>query len=307
MKIYGDITELVGRTPLLRLKNIEEKTGVKAAIVAKLECFNPAGSAKDRPALEMILDAEKSGALKEGSVIIEPTSGNTGIGLAAIGVSRGYKVIIVMPDSMSQERIKLMKLYGAQVILTPGAQGMAGSIAEAEKIAAETPGAFIPSQFDNPANPLAHYKTTGPEIWEDTEGKVDILVAGIGTGGTLSGTGRFLKEQNPNIKIIGAEPEGSPLLTKGVAGKHGIQGIGANFIPDNLDRSIYDEIIDVPDKCAFDFALDMAKREGIAVGISSGAALYTAVKTAERPENEGKTIVVIMTDTGERYLSAFDF
>lgn len=306
MKIYNNVTELVGRTPLLRLKNIEKESNVNTSILAKLECFNPAGSAKDRPALEMILEAEKSGALKEGSVIIEPTSGNTGIGLAAMGASRGYRVIIVMPDSMSQERIKLMKLYGAEVVLTPGAEGMSGSIREAQRIASETPDSFIPSQFDNPANPLAHYKTTGPEIWEDTDGKIDILVAGIGTGGTISGTGKYLKEKNPHIKVIGIEPKNSPLITEGVAGKHKIQGIGANFIPENLDREIYDEVITVSDEDAYKYALAMARREGVAVGISSGAALSGALEIASRPENAGKTIVVVMTDTGERYLSAFN-
>lgn len=306
MKVYNSIAELVGKTPILRLKNIENNSGVKACILAKLECFNPAGSAKDRPALEMLRSAEKSGVLKKGSVIIEPTSGNTGIGLSAIGVSEGYRVIIVMPDSMSEERIKLMKLYGAEVILTPGAEGMAGSIREAERLALEIPDSFIPSQFDNPSNPLAHYKTTGPEIWSDTDGKVDILVAGIGTGGTLSGTGKYLKEKNPNIQVIGVEPESSPLITQGIAGKHRIQGIGANFIPENLDRDVYDEIITASDDDAYKYALLMARKEGIAVGISSGAALAGALAIASRPENEGKTIVAVMTDTGDRYLSTFD-
>ena len=306
MKVYNSVAELVGKTPLLRLKNIENNSGVKACILAKLECFNPAGSAKDRPALEMLRSAEESGMLKKGSVIIEPTSGNTGIGLSAIGVSEGYRVIIVMPDSMSEERIKLMKLYGAEVILTPGAEGMAGSIREAERLASEIPDSFIPSQFDNPSNPLAHYKTTGPEIWSDTDGKVDILVAGIGTGGTLSGTGKYLKEKNPNIQVIGVEPESSPLITQGRAGKHRIQGIGANFIPENLDRDVYDEIITASDDDAYKYALLMARKEGIAVGISSGAALAGALAIASRPENEGKTVVAVMTDTGDRYLSTFD-
>lgn len=306
MKVYNSVAELVGKTPILRLKNIENNSGVKACILAKLECFNPAGSAKDRPALEMLRSAEKLGVLKKGSVIIEPTSGNTGIGLSAIGVSEGYRVIIVMPDSMSEERIKLMKLYGAEVILTPGAEGMAGSIREAERLASEIPDSFIPSQFDNPSNPLAHYKTTGPEIWSDTDGKVDILVAGIGTGGTLSGTGKYLKEKNPNIQVIGVEPESSPLITQGIAGKHRIQGIGANFIPENLDRDVYDEIITASDDDAYKYALLMARKEGIAVGISSGAALAGALAIASRPENEGKTIVAVMTDTGDRYLSTFD-
>ena len=306
MKIYNNVAELVGKTPLLRLNNIEKEFGASANILAKLECFNPAGSAKDRPALEMIRRAEAEGLLSEGSVIIEPTSGNTGIGLAAIGVSEGYRVKIVMPDSMSEERIKLMKLYGAEVVLTPGAEGMSGSIREAQRIAAETPNAFIPSQFDNPANPLAHYKTTGPEIWEDTDGKIDILVAGIGTGGTLSGAGKYLKEKNPDIKVIGVEPKSSPLITEGVAGKHKIQGIGANFIPENLDGEIYDEVITVSDEDAYKYALLMARKEGIAVGISSGAALAGALAIASRPENEGKTVVAVMTDTGDRYLSTFD-
>lgn len=306
MKIYNNVAELVGKTPLLRLNNIEKECGASANILAKLECFNPAGSAKDRPALEMIRRAEDEGLLSEGSVIIEPTSGNTGIGLAAIGVSEGYRVMIVMPDSMSEERIKLMKLYGAEVVLTPGAEGMSGSIREAQRIAAETPNAFIPSQFENPANPLAHYKTTGPEIWEDTDGEIDILVAGIGTGGTLSGAGKYLKEKNPDIKVIGVEPKSSPLITEGVAGKHKIQGIGANFIPENLDREIYDEVITVSDEDAYKYALLMARKEGIAVGISSGAALTGALAIASRPENEGKTVVAVMTDTGDRYLSTFD-
>ena len=306
MKIYNNVAELVGKTPLLRLNNIEKESGASANILAKLECFNPAGSAKDRPALEMIRRAEAEGLLSEGSVIIEPTSGNTGIGLAAIGVSEGYRVMIVMPDSMSEERIKLMKLYGAEVVLTPGAEGMSGSIREAQRIAAETPNAFIPSQFDNPANPLAHYKTTGPEIWEDTDGKIDILVAGIGTGGTLSGAGKYLKEKNPDIKVIGVEPKSSPLITEGTAGKHKMQGIGANFIPENLDGEIYDEVITVSDEDAYKYALLMARKEGIAVGISSGAALAGALAIASRPENEGKTVVAVMTDTGDRYLSTFD-
>ena len=306
MRINNNVSELVGGTPLLRLNNMERMVGSESCILAKLECFNPAGSAKDRPALAMIRCAEEKGLLGEGSVIIEPTSGNTGIGLAAIGGSKGYRVIIVMPDSMSQERIKLMKLYGAEVVLTPGAEGMTGSIREAERLASEIQGAFIPSQFDNPANPLAHYETTGPEIWDDTEGKVDILVAGIGTGGTLSGTGKYLKEKNPDIKVIGVEPAGSPLITEGRAGKHRIQGIGANFIPDNLDRDIYDEVITVSDDDAYKYAMTMARSEGVAVGISSGAALSGAIEIASRPENKGKTIVVVMTDTGERYLSALD-
>ena len=303
MKIYKSIDELVGATPLMELGNIIKNENLQANIYAKLECFNPTGSAKDRPALEMVLRAEADGILKADSVIIEPTSGNTGIGLAAIGASKGYKVIIVMPNTMSKERIMLIKAYGAEVVLTDGAKGMQGSIDEAERLAEIYPNSFIPSQFSNPNNPLAHYKTTGPEIWQDTDGRVDILVAGIGTGGTLSGTGKYLKEQNPAIKVVGVEPSGSPLLTKGVAGAHAIQGIGANFVPENLDKGVYDEIIDVADADAFCYSRKMAQSEGIAVGISSGAALCGAVALAKRPENNGKKIVVVLTDTGERYLS----
>ena len=303
MNIRKNVTELIGNTPLLQISNIMNSENSEATILAKLECFNPTSSAKDRPALEMILDAEEKGILKKGSVIIEPTSGNTGIGLAAIGASRGYKVIIVMPDTMSKERILLTKAYGAEVVLTDGKKGMQGSIDEAVRLSKEYESAFIPSQFDNSANPLSHYKTTGPEIWRDTDGKVDILVAGIGTGGTLSGTGKYLKEQNPDIKVVGVEPLSSPLITKGVFGPHGIQGIGANFIPENLDKNIFDEIIDVSDDDAFTYARKMAQLEGVAVGISSGAALYGAIELSKRPENKGKTIVVVLTDTGERYLS----
>ena len=301
MKIFKNMTELVGATPLLQVSFLN-KTG--ATVLAKLECFNPTGSAKDRPALEMILEAEKEGLIKEGATIIEPTSGNTGIALAAIGASKGYKVIIVMPDTMSKERILLTKAYGAQVVLTDGSLGMKGSIEKAEELAKGIENSFIPSQFTNTANPLSHYKTTGKEIWEDTDGRVDIFVAGIGTGGTLSGTGKYLKEKNPEVRIVGAEPEKSPLLTKGVACGHGIQGIGANFIPDTLDRNIYDEIIDVSDENAFNYARKMAKNEGIAVGISSGAVLCAAKELAMREENKGKVIVALLTDTGERYLSA---
>lgn len=303
MNIYKSIDELVGKTPLMELSNIIKDENLQANIFAKLECFNPTGSAKDRPALQMILKAEEDGILKENSVIIEPTSGNTGIGLAAIGASKGYKVKIIMPDTMSEERIKLMKAYGAEVVLTDGKKGMQGSIEEAQRLSKEYENSFIPSQFDNPQNPEAHYKTTGPEIWNDTEGKVDIFVAGIGTGGTLSGTGKYLKEQNSDIKVIGVEPLNSPLLTKGVAGSHAIQGIGANFVPENLDKEIYDEIIDVSNEDAFCYARKMAQKEGIAVGISSGAALWVAIELAKRPENKGKNIVVVLTDTGERYLS----
>lgn len=303
MNIYKNIGELIGNTPLMELSNIEKAENINATILAKLECFNPTGSAKDRPAFGMIADAEKKGILKKGSVIIEPTSGNTGIGLAAMGTARGYRVIIIMPDTMSEERVKLTRAYGAQVVLTPGSKGMQGCIDKAEELAGEYEGAFIPSQFDNPSNPSSHYETTGPEIWRDTEGKVDIFVAGIGTGGTISGVGRYLKEQNPDVKVIGAEPAKSPLLTKGVAGSHGIQGIGANFVPDNVDKGVIDEVIDVPDEEAFACARQVALSEGVAVGISSGAVLYASKVLAGRPENKGKTIVVIFTDTGERYLS----
>ena len=303
MNIYKNIDELVGKTPIMELSNIVKEENLQAKIFAKLECFNPTGSAKDRPALQMILKAEEEGVLKENSVIIEPTSGNTGIGLAAIGASKGYKVIIVMPDTMSEERIMLMKAYGAEVVLTDGKKGMQGSIEEAQRLAEKYENSFIPSQFDNPQNPEAHYKTTGPEVWNDTDGKVDIFVAGIGTGGTLSGTGKYLKEQNANIKVIGVEPLNSPLLTKGVAGAHAIQGIGANFVPENLDRNIYDEIIDVSNENAFYYSRKMAQKEGIAVGISSGAALFGAIELAKRPENKDKNIVVVLTDTGERYLT----
>lgn len=303
MNVYKNIDELVGKTPLMMLSNIIKEESLQADIFAKLECFNPTGSAKDRPALQMILKAEEDGILKENSVIIEPTSGNTGIGLAAIGASKGYKVIIVMPDTMSRERIMLTKAYGAEVVLTDGKKGMQGSIEAAQRLSEEYENSFIPSQFDNPENPEAHYKTTGTEIWDDTDGKVDILVAGIGTGGTLSGTGKFLKEQNSDIKVVGVEPLSSPLLTKGVAGAHAIQGIGANFVPENLNREIIDEILDVSNEDAFCYARKMAQKEGIAVGISSGAALLGAIELAKRPENKGKNIVVVLTDTGERYLS----
>ena len=303
MKVYKNICELVGSTPLLELSNIEKNECLQATILAKLECFNPTSSAKDRPAARMISDAEEKGLLKKGSVIIEPTSGNTGIGLAAMGTARGYKVIIVMPETMSRERVLLTKAYGAQVVLTDGAKGMQGSIEKAKELAAQYESAFIPDQFSNPANPEAHYLTTGPEIWKDTDGKADIFVACIGTGGTLSGAGKFLKEKNPHIKIIGVEPQKSPLLTEGKAGTHGIQGIGANFVPENLDKEIYDEIIDVSDEDAFSCARQVAGQEGVAVGISSGAALFAAKAVAKRPENKGKTIVALFTDTGERYLS----
>lgn len=303
MNIYENIAELVGNTPLLELSNIQKQENISATILCKLECFNPTSSAKDRPAAEMIAKAEKDGILKEGSVIIEPTSGNTGIGLAAIGTSKGYKVIIVMPDTMSRERIMLTKAYGAQVVLTEGSLGMQGAIDKAQELALSFKNAFIPNQFSNTANPDSHYKTTGPEIWRDTDGKVDIFVASIGTGGTLSGTGKYLKEQNPKVKIVGVEPQKSPLLTKGFAAPHGIQGIGANFIPETLDTNIYDEIIDVSDEDAILCARQVAATEGVAVGISSGAVIKACKELAKREKNKNKTIVAVLTDSGERYLS----
>lgn len=303
-RIYSSFAELVGRTPLLELKNIEEKYDLQAKIIAKVEYFNPAGSVKDRIAKQMIEDAEASGALKKGATIIEPTSGNTGIGLCAIAASKGYKVIITMPETMSIERRNLMKAYGAKLVLTEGSKGMKGAIAKAEELAKEIPQSFIPGQFVNPSNPKAHMLTTGPEIWNDTDGNVDIFIAGIGTGGTLSGVGGYLKEKNPNVKVIGVEPTGSPVLTKGVSGAHKIQGIGAGFIPDTLNINIYDEIIDVDNEDAFSKGKEIARTEGVLVGISSGAALHAAISVAKRPENKGKTIVVLLPDTGERYLSS---
>ena len=299
MRIYGSVAELVGKTPLLELKSF----GTKAKLVAKIESFNPAGSVKDRVALEMIEDAEKSGKLKKGSTIIEPTSGNTGIGLSAIAAAKGYKVVITMPDTMSAERIALMKAYGAEVILTDGKLGMAGAIKRAEELSKEIEGSIVAGQFSNPANPKAHEKTTGPEIWEDTDGKVDIFVAGVGTGGTISGTGRYLKSQKPDIKIVGIEPADSPVLSKGESGAHKLQGIGAGFVPEVLDTKVYDEIITVTTEEAYHAARTLAKKEGILVGISSGAALSAAIKVANRPENEGKLLVVLLPDTGDRYLS----
>ncbi len=301
--IYQSMTQLIGKTPLVELQRYNKEQGTAARILAKLELFNPAGSAKDRIALGMILDAEETGRLKPGATIIEPTSGNTGIGLAAVAAARGYRSIFVMPETMSVERRKLLLGYGAEIVLTSGAKGMQGAVDRAEELAREIPGALVLGQFVNPANPRAHYRTTGPEIWADTEGKVDLFVAGIGTGGTLSGAGRFLKEKNPGVQVIGVEPAASPLLTEGRAGGHEIQGIGANFIPETLDRTIYDEIIPVPNEVTYPTAQALARQEGILVGISSGAALWAATQVAKRPENAGKTVVVLLPDTGERYLS----
>ncbi len=302
MPVYRSVSELIGRTPLMEVTHFEQDNGLNATILAKLECFNPAGSAKDRVAKAMLDDAEQRGLIKPGATIIEPTSGNTGIGLAAVGVARGYRVILTMPDTMSVERRNLLKAYGAEVVLTPGAQGMAGAIAKAQELAAATPGSLIAGQFDNPANPAAHYATTGPEIWADTEGKVDIFVAGVGTGGTISGTGKYLKEQNPAICVVGVEPAASPLLSGGQAGAHKLQGIGANFVPENFDRSVVDEIIPIEAEDAFAAGRAMAK-EGLLVGITSGAALHAAKLLAQRPENAGKVIVALLPDSGERYLS----
>lgn len=303
MTIYKKITDLVGNTPLLELSNIEKSDGVNATVLVKLEYFNPAGSVKDRIAKAMIEDAEAKGKLKKGSIIIEPTSGNTGIGLAAVAAAKGYKIILTMPETMSVERRNLLKAYGAELVLTEGTKGMKGAIAKAQELAAETENSFIPGQFVNPANPIAHQNTTGPEIWKDTEGKVDIFVAGVGTGGTLSGAGAFLKEHNPNLKVVAVEPADSPVLSEGRSGSHKIQGIGAGFIPDTLNTSIYDEIIPVKNEDAFTTGRRIAHEEGVLVGISSGAAAFAALELAKRPENKGKVIVAILPDTGERYLS----
>lgn len=302
-RIYTSADQLIGRTPLLELTHLEKMFGLEAKVVAKLEYLNPAGSAKDRVAREMIEDAERSGRLKEGGIIIEPTSGNTGIGLASVAAAKGYRVIIVMPDTMSVERIQIIKAYGAEVILTEGAKGMSGAIEKAKELSLENPGSIIAGQFDNPANPEAHRKTTGPEIWEDTDGEVDIFVSAVGTGGTITGVGEYLKAQNGQVKVVAVEPSDSPLLSKGIAGPHEIQGIGANFVPDVLNTKIYDEIITVTSDEAYEAGRLIGKKEGILVGISSGAALHASIELAKRPENKGKTIVVLLCDTGDRYLS----
>ena len=302
-KVYTSITQLIGGTPLVELKNYEAENKLEATILAKLEYFNPAGSVKDRIAKAMLDDAEAKGLLKPGATIIEPTSGNTGIGLASVAAARGYKIILTMPETMSVERRNLLKAYGAELVLTDGAKGMKGAIAKAQELAEATPGSFIPGQFTNPANPAVHRATTGPEIWADTDGKVDIFVAGVGTGGTLTGVGEYLKAQNPNVKIVAVEPAGSPVLSKGVAGPHKIQGIGAGFVPDTLNTNIYDEIIPVENDDAFKTGRAIARKEGVLIGISSGAAFYAASVLAQRPENKGKTIVALLPDTGDRYLS----
>ena len=302
-KIYTSADQLIGKTPLLELTHIEKEEGLEAKVLGKLEYFNPAGSVKDRIAKAMIDDAEQKGLLKPDSDIIEPTSGNTGIGLASVAAARGYRIIIVMPETMSVERRQLMKAYGAELVLTEGAKGMKGAIAKADELAKEIPNSFIPGQFVNPANPAVHKATTGPEIWEDTDGKVDIFVAGVGTGGTVTGTGAYLKSQNPNVKVVAVEPAASPVLSKGVAGSHKIQGIGAGFVPDVLDTKVYDEIIPVENEDAFATGKLIGKKEGVLVGISSGAAVWAAIQLAKRPENKGKTIVALLPDTGDRYLS----
>lgn len=303
MNVYKNVTELIGGTPLMELVNYESKNNVEATILAKLEYFNPAGSVKDRVAKSMIEDAEKRGILKKGSVIIEPTSGNTGIGLASIAASRGYRLILTMPETMSVERRNLLKAYGAELVLTDGSKGMKGAIEKADELAKEIPGSFIAGQFVNPANPEAHFETTGPEIWRDTDGKVDIFVAGVGTGGTVTGTGKYLKSRNPDVKVVAFEPEGSPFLTKGVAGPHKLQGIGAGFKPDTLDMDVIDEVMTIGDEDAFATGKKIAREEGMLVGITSGAAVFAATLLARRPENKGKTIVALLPDTGDRYLS----
>lgn len=302
-KIYTSMDQMIGRTPLLELCRIQQQLGLEARVLAKLEYLNPAGSVKDRAALSMIRDAEQKGLLKEGSVIVEPTSGNTGIGLAAVAAARGYRVVIVMPETMSLERRQLMRAYGAELVLTEGSKGMSGAVEKAQQLVQQIPGAFLAGQFTNPANPQAHFETTGPEIWQDTEGHVDVFVAGVGTGGTITGVGRYLKSQDPAVRIVGVEPAASPLLSKGTAGPHKIQGIGANFVPQVLDTAIYDELLAVTDQDAFAAGRLMARTEGVLVGISSGAALWAAVELAKRPENRGKTIVTLLPDPGDRYLS----
>ena len=303
MRIYDSVEELIGKTPLVRLRGIETRYGLDAVLLAKLERGNPAGSAKDRVAAEIIAAAERAGSLAPGGAIIEPTSGNTGIGLAAIGAARGYRVILTMPDTMSVERQSLIKAYGAEIVLTPGSEGMAGAVKKAEELQRATLGSILGGQFDNPANPLAHYRTTGPEIWADTDGAVDVFVAGVGTGGTISGTGKYLKEQKPGVKLVAVEPSRSPLLTQGRAGAHGLQGIGANFVPENLDRALLDEIVPVTDEDAYAMGRELARKEGLLVGITSGAAVWAAIAQGKRPENRGKTIVALLPDSGERYLS----
>lgn len=303
MTVYKAISDLIGNTPLVELTHIEEKEGLDSRVVAKVEFFNPAGSVKDRIAKKMIEDAEKAGKIKPGATLIEPTSGNTGIGIASVAAAKGYKAIMTMPETMSVERRNLLKAYGAKVVLTDGKTGMKGAIAKAKELAATIPNSFIPSQFENPSNPQAHYESTGPEIWKDTEGKVDIFVAGVGTGGTVSGTGKYLKDQNPNVKVIAVEPATSPVLSQGYAGPHGIQGIGAGFVPNTLDTSVYDEVFTVTNEQAYETGRLIAHNEGMLVGISSGAATYATIQIAKRPENKGKTIVVLLPDTGERYLS----
>ena len=303
MKVYHSITELVGGTPLLELVNLEKQNDLQATVLLKLEYLNPAGSVKDRIAKAMLDEAEASGRLKPGATIIEPTSGNTGIGLAAVAAARGYHIVLTMPETMSVERRNLLRAYGAELVLTEGAKGMTGAIAKAKELAAATPNSYIPGQFENPANPRAHYETTGPEIWRDTDGRVDIFVAGVGTGGTLSGTGKYLKEQKPAVRVVAVEPKGSPVLSEGHGGPHKIQGIGAGFVPDTLDRSVYDEVIAVTNEDAFATGAAIARREGTLVGISSGAAVWAAIELARRPENRGKVIVALAPDTGDRYLS----
>lgn len=303
MKIYDSVEQLIGRTPLVRLRHLETEYGLEATLLAKLECMNPAGSAKDRVAANMIANAEAAGRLSPGGTIIEPTSGNTGIGLAAVGAAKGYHVILTMPETMSVERRNLIAAYGAEIVLTPGGEGMDGAVKKAEELQKATPGSILAGQFDNPANPEAHYRTTGPEIWADTDGQVDVFVAGVGTGGTVSGTGRYLKEKKTAVRIVAVEPSRSPLLTEGHAGPHGLQGIGANFVPENLDRALLDEILTVTDEDAYALGRALARKEGLLVGITSGAAAWAAIQLAKRPENQGKTIVALLPDSGERYLS----